>query len=105
MRRVRSRPPRADRGVPDPRSRSDRTPRPKSNPFVPTVSPSGMDFSLPTTVGVLVALVAAGTAGLIASSVMPTNVVLMMVTPSMLAFAAVCAVIGVKHGEYRATAR
>ena len=61
-----------------------------------------MEFSLPTTAGVLIALVAAGTGALIASSVMPTNVVLMMVTPSMLVFAVVCAAIGVKHGEYRA---
>jgi hypothetical protein len=61
-----------------------------------------MEFSLPTTAGVLIALVAAGTGALVASSVMPTNVVLMMVTPSMLVFAAVCAAIGVKHGEYRA---
>ena len=63
-----------------------------------------MEFSLPTTAGVLIALVAVGTAALVASGVMPTNIVLMMVTPSMLAFAAVCAAIGVKHGEYRAGA-
>ena len=61
-----------------------------------------MEFSLPTTAGVLIALVAAGTGALIVSSVMPTTVVLMMVTPSMLVFAAVCAAIGVKHGEHRA---
>ena len=63
-----------------------------------------MEFSLPTTAGVLIALVAVGTAGLVVSDVMPTNIVLMMVTPSMLAFGAVCAAIGVKHGEYRAGA-
>jgi hypothetical protein len=61
-----------------------------------------MEFSLPTTAGVLIALVAVGTAALVASGVMPTNIVLMMVTPSMLVFGAVCAAIGVKHGEYRA---
>jgi hypothetical protein len=61
-----------------------------------------MDFTLPATAGVLIALVAVGTAALVASSVMPTNVVLMMVTPSMLVFGAICAAIGVKHGEYRA---
>ena len=61
-----------------------------------------MEFSLPTTAGVLVAVVAAGTAALVASGVMPTNIVLMMVTPSMLVFGAICAAIGVKHGEYRA---
>ena len=63
-----------------------------------------MDFTLPATAGVLIALVAAGTAALVASGVMPSNVVLMMVTPSMLVFGAVCAAIGVKHGEYRAGA-
>jgi len=61
-----------------------------------------MEFTLPATAGVLIALIAVGTGGLVASNVMPTNVVLMMVTPSMLVFAAVCAAIGVKHGEYRA---
>jgi hypothetical protein len=63
-----------------------------------------MNFTLPTTAGVLIALVAVGTAALVASGVMPTNVVLMMVTPSMLVFGAICAAIGVKHGEYRAGA-
>jgi len=63
-----------------------------------------MEFTLPVTAGVLIALVAVGTAALVASGVMPTNIVLMMVTPSMLVFGAVCAAIGVKHGEYRAGA-
>ena len=63
-----------------------------------------MKFTLPATAGVLIALVAVGTAGLIASSVMPTTVVLMMVAPSMLVFGAVCAAVGVKHGEHRAGA-
>ena len=61
-----------------------------------------MEFNLPTTAGVLLAFVAVGTAALVASGVMPTNVVLMMVTPSMLVFGAICAAIGVKHGEHRA---
>ena len=61
-----------------------------------------MDFTLPATAGVLIALVAAGTAALVASGVMPSNVVLMMVPPSLLVFGAVCAVIGVTHGDYRA---
>ena len=64
-----------------------------------------MDFTLPATAGVLIVLVAAGTAGLAGSGVMATSTVLMMVTPSMLVFGAVCAAIGVKHGEYRAGAR
>ncbi|GGJ06564.1 hypothetical protein GCM10008995_15580 [Halobellus salinus] len=61
-----------------------------------------MAFSLPTTAGALIALVAAGTAALVALRVMPVNIVLTMVAPSMLVFGAVCAAIGVKHGEYRA---
>jgi hypothetical protein len=62
-----------------------------------------MKFTLPVTAGILIALIAAGTAALVGSNVMPTNVVLMMVTPSMVVFAAVCAAIGVKHGEFRAS--
>lgn len=61
-----------------------------------------MDFTLPVTVGILIALVAAGTAALAGAGVMATSTVLMMVTPSMLVFGAVCAAIGVKHGEFRA---
>ncbi|MFA1611301.1 DUF7333 family protein [Halobellus rubicundus] len=61
-----------------------------------------MDFTLGTTVGALVALVAVGTAVLVASGVMATSTVLMMVTPSMLVFGVICVAIGVKHGEYRA---
>jgi hypothetical protein len=36
---------------------------------------------------------------------MATRTVLMMVAPSMLVFGAVALAIGVKHGEWRATAR
>ena len=61
-----------------------------------------MEFTLPVTAGILIALVAVGTAALAGSGVMATSTVLMMVTPSMLVFGAVCAVIGAKHGEYRA---
>ncbi|MFB6251225.1 MAG: hypothetical protein ABEI27_05995 [Halobellus sp.] len=60
-----------------------------------------MDFTLGTTAGLLVALVAAGTAVLIGSGVMAMGTVLMMVTPSMLIFGLICVAIGVKHGEYR----
>jgi uncharacterized membrane protein YecN with MAPEG domain len=61
-----------------------------------------MEFDLSKTVGALVALVALGTAALIAMNVMATSTVLMMVTPAMLVFGAVCLALGVKHGEYRA---
>ena len=62
-----------------------------------------MEFTLPVTAGLLIALVAAGTAGLAGANVMATQTVLMMVTPSMLVFGAVCVAIGIKHGEVRAT--
>jgi uncharacterized membrane protein YecN with MAPEG domain len=61
-----------------------------------------MDFDLTKTVGALVALVVVGTAALAGMNVMTTSTVLMMVTPAMLVFGAVCLAIGVKHGEYRA---
>ncbi|AKU06990.1 MULTISPECIES: DUF7333 family protein [Haloferax] len=61
-----------------------------------------MEFDLPKTVALLVALVVVGTAALVGMGVMATSTVLMMVTPAMLVFGAVCLAIGVKHGEYRA---
>ncbi|WP_416839078.1 hypothetical protein [Haloferax sp. DFSO52] len=61
-----------------------------------------MEFDLPKTVALLVGLVAVGTAALVGMGVMATSTVLMMVTPTMLVFGAVCLAIGVKHGEYRA---
>jgi hypothetical protein len=61
-----------------------------------------MEFDLTKTVVALVALVAVGTAALIGMGMMATSTVLMMVTPAMLVFGAVCLAIGVKHGEYRA---
>ncbi|WP_396610289.1 hypothetical protein ACH9L7_08495 [Haloferax sp. S1W] len=61
-----------------------------------------MEFTLPTTVALLVGLVVLGTAALIGMGAMATSTVLMMVTPAMLVFGAVSLAIGVKHGEYRA---
>ena len=61
-----------------------------------------MEFDLPKTAALLVALVAVGTAALIGMGFMATSTVLMMVTPAMLVFGALCLAIGVKHGEYRA---
>jgi len=62
-----------------------------------------MEFDLPRAAGLLLGIVAVGTVGLIGSGVMPTRIVLMMVLPSMLIFAAVAFAIGAKHGAYRAT--
>lgn len=61
-----------------------------------------MEFNLPVTAGVLLGIVALGTAGLLAMGFMATSTVLMMVTPAMLVFGAIAAFVGVKHGEYRA---
>ncbi|WP_380674826.1 DUF7333 family protein [Salinigranum sp. GCM10025319] len=62
-----------------------------------------MDFDLTTTVLVFVAIVAVGTAALVGAPMMTTSTVLMMVTPSMIVFGAICLALGIKHGEYRAT--
>ncbi|SDX88130.1 DUF7333 family protein [Halobellus clavatus] len=63
-----------------------------------------MEFTFGTTLGILVALIAAGTAALIGSGVMAMGTVLMMVTPSMLVFGVICVALGVKHGEHRSNA-
>jgi hypothetical protein len=53
---------------------------------------------------VFAALVTAGTAALVGAPIpMTTSTVVMMVTPSMIVFGAICLFIGVKHGEYRTT--
>jgi len=62
-----------------------------------------MKLNLPAAAGIIVAIVAAGIGGLFAMDVMATDTMLMMVLPSMLVFAAIVFVIGVKHGEYRAS--
>jgi hypothetical protein len=61
-----------------------------------------MDFDFVRSVGILVAITALGTVGLAGSGVMALGTVLMMVLPSMIAFAVVAFVLGMKHGEYRA---
>jgi hypothetical protein len=63
-----------------------------------------MDFDLTRTAVVFVALIAVGVGGLLVSEVMPPRITLMMVAPSMVIFGLVCLGIGVKHGEYRASA-
>ncbi|WP_267642586.1 DUF7333 family protein [Haloarchaeobius amylolyticus] len=62
-----------------------------------------MEFDLQKTAVVFLALIALGTLALVAAPMMTTQTVLMMVTPSMLVFGLVCLLIGVKHGEWRAT--
>lgn len=61
-----------------------------------------MQFDFARAVGLLVAIVAVGVAGLATADVMQTSTVFMMVLPSMVVFAAVSFLIGMKHGEYRA---
>jgi len=63
----------------------------------------GMEFNFPVALGALIAVVAVGVGGLIASPIpMATGTILMMVAPSMLAFGLLAFGLGVKHGEYRA---
>ena len=62
-----------------------------------------MEFDLTKTVLVFAVIIALGTAALVGAPMMGTSTVLMMVTPSMIVFGAICLFIGVKHGEYRAT--
>jgi len=64
-----------------------------------------MELNLPVSVGVLAAIIAAGTGGLVVGDFMPMDTIMMMVVPSMVAFAAVVFAIGVMHGQYRATSR
>ncbi|MCG1003801.1 MULTISPECIES: hypothetical protein [Halobacterium] len=62
-----------------------------------------MEFDFPRAVGILVAIVAVGVTGLAAMDVMGMDTVFMMVLPSMIVFAAVSFLLGMKHGEYRAS--
>jgi hypothetical protein len=63
-----------------------------------------MKFSLPVALGALVAIIALGVGGLIGGGMMPLDVTLMMVAPSMLVFGLVAFGLGMKHGEFRAAA-
>ncbi len=68
-----------------------------------------MEFDLQTTVIAFVLLIAVGVGTLFAMPAemggMATDTILMMVLPSMVIFGAVALLIGLKHGEHRATAR
>ena len=61
-----------------------------------------MQFSLPLSLGALLAVVVVGVAGLVGSGMMPLETTLMMVAPSMLVFGVLAFALGMKHGEYRA---
>jgi len=62
-----------------------------------------MEFDIRVTGGLFAALILAGFGGLFAMDVMGQDTLFMMVLPSMIAFGLICAVLGVKHGEFRAT--
>jgi ABC-type dipeptide/oligopeptide/nickel transport system permease subunit len=62
-----------------------------------------MEFDLRVTAGLFVALIAVGFGGLFGMDVMAQETLFMMVLPSMVLFGLICAVLGVKHGEFRAT--
>jgi len=61
-----------------------------------------MQFSLPVSLGALLAVVVVGVAGLVGGGMMPLETTLMMVAPSMLVFGVLAFALGMKHGEYRA---
>jgi hypothetical protein len=62
-----------------------------------------MEFDLPRAAGIVALIIALGTAGVAVGTPMGIGTTLMMVLPSMLAFGAVAFVVGMKHGEFRAT--
>ncbi|MUV86993.1 hypothetical protein GJ631_10550 [Natronomonas sp. CBA1123] len=60
-----------------------------------------MEFSLPVSLGVLLAVIVVGVAGLVGGDMMPLRTTLMMVAPSMAVFGLLAFGLGVKHGEFR----
>ncbi|WP_200530509.1 hypothetical protein [Halorubrum sp. LN27] len=62
-----------------------------------------MEFDLPRAAGIVALVIALGTAGVAFGSPMALSTTLMMVLPSMVVFGAVAFVVGMKHGEFRAT--
>ena len=63
-----------------------------------------MEFDRTTTAAAFVAVLAIAL-GVSMATPMATGTVLMMVLPSMIVFGLVMLVLGVKHGEHRATRR
>jgi hypothetical protein len=62
-----------------------------------------MEFNQLTTYGTFGVIVVAAVAALLVTEMMPQNIILMMVAPSILVFGGICLFLGVKHGEYRAS--
>lgn len=60
-----------------------------------------MEFDLPTTAALFIALIAVGVGGLIAAPMMGTGTILTMVLPSMVIFGLLCLFIGMKYGQHR----
>lgn len=61
-----------------------------------------MQFTLPVSLGALLAVIVVGVAGLVQSGMMPFGTTVMMVAPSMIAFGLIAFALGMKHGEHRA---
>ena len=62
-----------------------------------------MEFDLPRAAGIVALVVVLGTVGVAFGTPMALQTTLMMVLPSMLVFGAIAFVVGMKHGEFRAT--
>jgi uncharacterized membrane protein YkvI len=60
-----------------------------------------VQFSLPVSLGALLAIIIVGVAGLIGGGMMPLETTLAMVAPSMIVFGLIAFALGMKHGEYR----
>ncbi|AFO56150.1 MULTISPECIES: hypothetical protein [Natrinema] len=61
-----------------------------------------MEFDGTKTAVAFLVVIALGVGGMLATP-MGTDTILMMVAPSMIVFGLLMLVLGVKHGEYRAT--
>lgn len=61
-----------------------------------------MEFTLGRTVALFLGLVALAVGGLLGAGMMATGTVLTMVAPSVIGYGAICVLLGVQHGEYRA---
>ncbi|WP_435162094.1 DUF7333 family protein [Halorubrum sp. SY-15] len=62
-----------------------------------------MEYDLPRAAGLVALIIAVGTVGISVGTPMALQTVLMMVVPSMAVFGAIVFVLGMKHGEFRAT--
>jgi len=62
-----------------------------------------MEFDLPKAIGIVALVIVLGTVGIVVGTPMLLQTTLMMVVPSMIAFGAIAFIVGMKHGEFRAT--